>query len=107
VFTNAPRPGESYRDQLFAAALLRELQPACGLPAKEAIRRSIPNWNFSVADLPRYICDSFGREFVLQALSELEAESCVSLSEQRSIETYRYWLKANEKLNPPDIEPNT
>lgn len=94
VFTNTPRPTEGYRDQILAGELLCELRPACRLAVQEAIRYSLPHWNFSVPDLPRYLSEYFGRDAVLQALSDLETHGSLTPSELQGIHTYKYWLKA-------------
>lgn len=83
----------TYLEQQIAGRHLLELQPACAVPLEQAIRLSLPNWNFSVEEVPFYFCHVFGCDSVLDALSTIDSGIDLPETDRKGIETYRYWLR--------------
>lgn len=96
VFLDTNRPDAQFEDQQVAGMLLYDLKPVCHLPLKLAIRQSLDTWNRSVEELPWYFCTVFGKNAVLNALDEIEQDGALTEHEQTCLETYRYWLRADE-----------
>src|SRR5262245_39468854 len=94
VFTGG---SHGFQDQQLAGQYLLQLRPSCQLPVAVAIRQSLAYWNLSIEELPFYFWRVFGRDAVSEALAALEAEGGLTDSELRAIQTYRYWLRADEQ----------
>jgi len=84
----------TFDDQQIAGTLLLELQPECAMSSREAIERSLHQWNRSIEELPFYLARCFGRDAVLAALDEIERHSQLDDAAIAELETYRYWLRA-------------
>ena len=93
VFCNANRPDSRYIDQEYAGRLLLSLTPPSPPDVQAVIKRTLPTWDVSVEQLPKYFEAAIGREALLQALDMLGSQG-PSEQEQRAIETFRYWLHA-------------
>ena len=94
VFCNASRPPDSrYLDQEYAGRLLLSLNPPCPPDVQAVIKRTLATWDLSVEQLPMYFEAAIGRKAVLQALDMLDSQGS-SEQEQRTIETFRFWLHA-------------
>ena len=93
-FDSASEAGYTFNDQQIAGNLLLELQPACSMTAKEAIQRSLHQWNRSVEELPFYLANFFGREAVLAAVDEIAKRSDLGDQATDELRTYRFWLQA-------------
>lgn len=78
-------------DQEYAGRLLLSLIPPCPPDVQTVIKRTLPTWDLSVEQLPMYFEAAIGREAVLQALDMLGSQGS-SEQEQRTIETFRFWL---------------
>ncbi len=101
VFTEPSEPVQHYHNQEVCGRYLCALRPPCHLPLKVALRDSLPRWNLSVEQLPWYLWQVFGREAVLQALQEIEAEDSLSEAHRTGITTCRYWLRADKGMALP------
>ena len=91
-FDSASEAEYDFSDQQIAGRLLLELQPECVLTPREAVERSLHQWNRSVEELPFYLDDCFGREALLAAIAEIEQESTLDTQAAEELETYRFWL---------------
>jgi hypothetical protein len=97
AFTDSVEPDHHYQHQQVCGRYLLELCPSCHLPVKQAMRSALAKWNLSVEQLPYYFEKVFGREAVLQAIKEIEAEGNLTETEQASVKTFRYWLHAEQQ----------
>ena len=95
IFLDESRGNKRFVDQEVAGKLLWALKPPCTREPAEAIGPTLRNYDLSVEELPLYFASQYGKETVLETLDELEATAS-SGQERRSIETFRYWLRAEK-----------
>lgn len=81
--------------QQSAGILLLDMMPQLDRPILPTIRRSLPFWNLSVEEWPFYLCRSYGKDAVLNAINEITETENLNTIEQQAIETIRYWLQIN------------
>jgi hypothetical protein len=87
-----------YDCQQSAGALLLEMMLQCERPLEQTIRRSLPLWNLSVEQWPFYLCRQFGIDAVTHAIDHIAEAGCLDVTEQRAIQTLRYWLRAKRDM---------
>ncbi len=91
--------GDSVEDSLaaqkMAGELLLELDPKCPISAPELLARSMTQWDRSAEELPFYALRQFGKEVLLAAIADMEADTTKSEAGRDKLETWRYWLKGD------------
>jgi len=92
IFTNESRPRTKYLDQEYAGTLLLAVHPPCCIEPREAIRRVLCNYDFSIEQLPIYFEEVLGHESLPQILKELRNQPLTEY-EQHSLRTFLFWLK--------------
>lgn len=68
--------------------------PGTDRPLRPMIRKSLALWNPSVEEWPYYLCRRFGISVVSEMIDQIAATEALNETEQRAIETFRYWLRA-------------
>lgn len=96
VFTDGQPPPAGSASQELAGALLASLLPNAELDLMSVLRASLPRYELSVEQLPQYLSHKFGQSEVLAALEMIEQEALPE-SEQRALETMRFWLGGRRK----------
>ncbi|WP_442506125.1 hypothetical protein SH528x_004953 [Novipirellula sp. SH528] len=83
-----------YDCQQSTGRLLLEIMPEYDRPLRQMIRQSLPLWNLSVEEWPFFLCRRYGIDAVSETIDQIAATDILNESEQRGIETLRYWLRA-------------
>lgn len=83
-----------YDCQQTTGRLLLEIMPGTDRPLRPMIRKSLALWNPSVEEWPYYLCRRFGISVVSEMIDQIAATEALNETEQRAIETFRYWLRA-------------
>jgi hypothetical protein len=88
----------SYACQQAAGTLLLDMMPICEHSLRDLISKSLSVWNFSVEQWPFYLCRRFGIDVVTSNIDGIAENSTLNESEQRAVETFRYWLRAKPEM---------
>jgi hypothetical protein len=87
-----------YDCQQSAGTFLLEMMPQCERPLEQTIRRSLPLWNPSVEQWPFYLCRNFGIDAVARAIDHIAETERLDDTDQRAVQTFRYWLQAKRDM---------
>jgi len=93
IFSRANDSEGTFEEQELAGYLLWHCAHSCPIPAKDVILAVLDGWNFSVEELPWYLCREFGSDVLMNCLSNLLADSQKD-RHRRALETLAYWSSA-------------
>ncbi|WP_207535565.1 hypothetical protein [Desertivirga arenae] len=90
VFEREDRPTNLFTDQKFAGQILKITKPKSERTALEILKRTVKNWDKSVAELPLWMKENFGEgilseAFRLYSMSETDPDG--------KIKTMEFWIK--------------
>ena len=68
--------------------------PETDRPLRPMIRKSLAFWNPSVEEWPFFLCRRFGIGVVSELIDQIAATDTLNETEQRAVQTFRYWLRA-------------
>jgi hypothetical protein len=81
----------SFERQELAGRILEKLKPKCFLVLTDIIRSTIPHWDVSVEQFPRYLAHVYGKAILIVALeNKLENESDEKI--KHALKTMRWWI---------------
>ena len=80
--------------QQTSGKLLLEIMPETDRPLRPMIRKSLAFWNPSVEEWPFFLCRRFGIGVVSEMIDQIAATDTLNETEQRAVQTFRYWLRA-------------
>jgi hypothetical protein len=97
IFSTSNDARRTFDEQELAGYLLFHCSHSCPLPAKDVILAVLDGWNFSVEELPWYLCREFGSELVISCVSDLLVQSQEERHRQ-ALETLAYWSRAYKTM---------
>lgn len=91
VFAKSGIIKTSFERQELADRILEKLKPKCFLVLTDIIRSTIPHWDVSVEQFPRYLAHVYGKAVLIVALEDkLENESDEKI--KHALKTMRWWI---------------
>lgn len=89
VFERSDRQDKTFKDQECAGQILQNLDPKTSADITQVIKRTLPNWDKSIEQLPFWLRDNYGLDKLKTAISTIK----LSATDLDKLETIKWWLK--------------